>query len=515
MNINVIFSDGVGKVQVEGTIDAVSTPVFHNELVTINFDGIDRIDMDFAHVSYISSMALRELLMLKKRLGNKPLRIENVQPVVDEIFRVTGFDSFLEYTVLETTMDYNHMSFKEFLAHKVAHAPVKTIIASEDDAYNWLEIDECSQIIANDLEKLGAGRGSHVAICGANSINWVLTFYAIQKLGAIAVLVNSNLSASEIVKLSGIGDITAFCYGEIPAMQNEDEFLSEVQGEGSKITSVYDIRKNNSFKARLSEYAGVSGKFEAKVDMDSAAVIIFTSGSTGVPKGVLLSAYNILNAAFSNVHSLGLTQEDRACLILPLFHIFGLVAGLFANAIADATMLMPERIKAEDIIRVVSENQCTVFHSVPTMLFSILNNQNFEPRKMESLRSTILSGAPISESQMLMLLEKFPHNHFATSYGLSEMAPVTITDYEDSVKHITKTVGKPIPGVEVRIFNNEAEKICETGVSGEIQVYGYSLMTCYYKEDLDAQPIDEAGWLHTGDLGFFDEDGYLYFVGTD
>jgi len=512
MIVNLSISDRIAKVEVEGRIDVNSAPLFHEKMASIDVDQIDKVEIDLSGVGYVSSVGLRELIILKKKLGKKPLFIEKVNPLIDEIFRTTGFDSILDYTVFDPKTDYSHMSFKSFLEHKAKNGPDKEILCSEGISYNWKEIDKCSHIIANDLAKLGVGKGTHVAICGANSINWVLTFYAIQKLGAIAILANSSLSAPEIVKLSGIGDITVFCYGEILTMQDEKEFLSEITGEGSLITTVYDIRNNISFKERLPEYEDIRNKFEGRVGTDDAALMIFTSGSTGVPKGVLLSAYNVLNAACSNAKSIRLTKDDRACLILPLFHVFGMVAGLFANAVSDAAMVLPGKVKTAEIIRTIAENQCTVFHAVPTMLLSIINNQDFTPEKLATLRSTILSGAPISEAQMKMLQGLFPGNHFAASYGLSEMAPVSITDYEDSVGHITKTIGKPVPSVDIRIFDNSEGKVCQPGTTGEIQVRGYNLMTCYYKADMDTQSIDGDGWLHTGDLGYID-DGYLYFVG--
>lgn len=113
--------------------------------------------------------------------------------VIDMVFRTTGFDSMLDYTVVDSNTDYSHMSFKEFLAQKVKYGPDKTILSAGGESYNWKEIEESSQIIANDLEKLRIGKRTHAALCGANSINWVLTFYALQKLGAIVILLNSNL----------------------------------------------------------------------------------------------------------------------------------------------------------------------------------------------------------------------------------------------------------------------------------------------------------------------------------
>lgn len=507
------ISDKTAFVAVKGRIDTTTVGILREELKTIDYDSVDRLEMDFSDVLYISSAGLRELLSLKKRLDGKAYHIGGVNREVEEIFQITGFSSFLEYSVTDSEKDYRHLSFKEFLALKVQHEPEKIVLEAGDEKYTWQDIDRCAQIIAGDLSKLGVKKGSHVAICGMNSANWIMTFYAVQKLGAIALLVNFNLMAPEIVDLSHRGDMTHFCFGEMPQVRDEQAFLAGITGEGSMIQTVYDIRSSIRFMDRIGEYEGLVGRFEAKVEADDACVMIFTSGSTGSPKGVLLSAYNILNAACSNAASLYLTEKDRACLILPLFHIFGLVAGLFANAVADAEMIIPSSLKTDELIRVVAEKRCTVFHAVPTMFLAIVNNRSFDPAKFSSLRSTILSGASASEAQMRMLQEMFPNNHFAASYGLSEMAPVTITDYDDTLEHVTQTIGKPIPGIEIRIWDEEKKRACEPGKPGEIQIQGYNLMTCYYKTELIKQAIDEDGWLHTGDLGVFDRDGYIRFVG--
>ena len=294
---------------------------------------------------------------------------------------------------------------------------------------------------------------------------------------------------------------------------DEESFIKAVTADDSPIKTTYSIKNSIDFSQRLNEYDNLKGKYENKVEADYPCTMIFTSGSTGTPKGVLVSAYNILNAAKSNVETLRITKEDKACLILPLYHIFGLVAGLFANGIADSEMVIPENIKTANIIKVISENKCTIFHSVPTMILSIVNNKDFDKEKLSSLRSTILSGAPVSETQMLMLSEKFPNNHFSSSYGMSEMAPVSITDYEDTKEHISKTIGKPVKDIQIRIFDKEKNEVCPVGVSGEIQVQGYNLMTGYYNVDINDQSIDDEGWLHTGDLGYFDDEGYIHFVG--
>ena len=482
---------------------------------TVTPETVSKLILDFSDVEYISSVGLRELMILKKRLAGKPVVIRNARRTVEAALLTAGFYSFFDKETAEEACSTDgklplHVSFRDFLAEKVASGSDKTIIRANGGDYSWKDIDRGAQIIAEELRAQGVGKGTHVALCGANSINWVFCFYAIQKLGGIALLFNSNLTAPEVVALSKTSDATHFCYGEMPLMKEEKAFLSVVLEE-SPVTSVCDIRNNRRIETEKRKPPKAAA--EETIEADDPCVMIFTSGSTGTPKGVLLSAYSILNASASNVESLHITNDDKACLILPMFHIFGLVAGLGANAIADSLMIMPSSIRTANLIRTVYEERCTILHSVPTMFLSIVNNAEFDPEKMSSLRSTILSGAAATEAQVRMLQEKFPNNHFSSSYGLSEMAPVSITDYEDTVEHITKSIGKLIPDIEARIVDPEKKTVCEAGDTGEILLRGYNLMTCYYKAAPDLQAIDEEGWLHTGDLGSLDADGYLYFAG--
>lgn len=228
---------------------------------------------------------------------------------------------------------------------------------------------------------------------------------------------------------------------------------------------------------------------------------------------MLLSSYNILNAAAGNCVDQTLTPEDRTCLILPMFHIFGLVAGLFANMMANATIFLPPDIRTGTLLELISSEKCTVFHSVPTMLIALMNNKDFQPEKLASLRCTIISGSAATVAQIEAFRKAMPENHFLASYGLSEMAPVSITNYNDTAEHVLHTVGRPVKNIEIRILNRETGGECAAGQEGEILVQGFNLMVGYYKVPMENQSIDENGWLHTGDLGCLDEDGYLCLSG--
>ena len=241
--------------------------------------------------------------------------------------------------------------------------------------------------------------------------------------------------------------------------------------------------------------------------------MIFTSGSTGTPKVVLLSAYNLLNSANYCVANLLMNADDKMCAILPFFHIFGLTAALLASAISSSSMILPQSVKPDELLKVIDSERCTILHSVPTVLLRLVNAPGFSSKLVSSLRASYLSGAPVSSSQLAMLMEKFPNNHFMRRYGLSEMTPATATNYNDSMEHILNTVGKIVEGTEIMIADIGTGKKCSEGVTGEVLLKGVNMMCGYYKLPVEKQPFDAEGFLHTGDLGFLDEDCYLHFAG--
>ncbi|MBO4395338.1 MAG: AMP-binding protein [Eubacterium sp.] len=500
--------------EISGSIDTSTAPVLREKIAAIP-DFTPKVTMDFKDVEYLSSAGLRELLICRQRFDGDRMLLINVTPEIYDIFQTTGFHMMIPMEVTNDEVStYVHLSFKDFLKKKVETTPDSIAIADIGGSYTWSDVEIYSQIIANGLEAKGVKKGTHVAICGANSVNWVLTFFAIQKLGAMAQLLNFNMRASEIARVAEIGDITHLCYGQMPEMKDEEAYLAELKAAGSPLQEFISIRNDRQdIRERRGEYEAIKDKFGFTVREDDPCAMIFTSGSTGNPKGVLLSAYNVLNAAEINYKDQTLVDTDRTCLILPLFHIFGLVAGLFANAIAGSTIFIPRDLRTDTLIELIDREKCTIFHSVPTMLIAMMNNKGFSKEKLASIRCTIISGAAASEAQIKMFKDNLPNDHFLASYGLSEMAPVSITKYDDTEEHVLQTVGKPVENIQIRICNPETGAECPVGTSGEVQVQGFNLMTGYYKVALDMQSIDTEGWLHTGDLGFMDTDGYLHLSG--
>ena len=198
---------------ISGRIDSTNVQELNEVCDQIEFDKIERLVVDFSDVAYISSVVLRSLLVLRKKAGEGKFLVANVNSMVEEIFSTTGFSQILDYTSVEEDTSWGNMSFKAFLDYKQEHGVKTPILQLEDVSLTWQDIEIGSQIIAEDLSKLGVKRGSHVAIGGRNSLNWVLTFFAVQKLGAIAMLMNFNLTVDEIIRMSHSADITHLCYG--------------------------------------------------------------------------------------------------------------------------------------------------------------------------------------------------------------------------------------------------------------------------------------------------------------
>ena len=503
-------------IQIEGSLDTVTATDLHKEMSDLPIEDAKSVTLDLSKMHYISSAGLRELLILQKRFPQGKLCVQNANEVVLDIFEMTGFYDMFDLSGSRKGESHDHVSsLKEFLADKVAVDRERTIVDDSHTAWTWGELDAAADLIAEDLIGLGAKRGSHIAICGGNSLNWIATFFAIQKLGGLAILVNPLLGAEEICFLSHAGDIEFFCHGVGPWLMGDAAgYLKAVSDpEKSNIRVLYDITRPIDLQNRTTSMIARNFLDSIVVRSDDPCVMIFTSGSTGVPKGVLLSSYGMLTAAGCGDLVFTTREDDVMCLVLPLFHIFGLVASLLYSMMNNVKTVMPERIKPDAVLDTVEAKRCTFLFSVPTLLLGLASTPAYTPERTASLRHSVIGGAPISEQQMLYLQKQFPATSFFIVYGLSEMSPVSFTKGTDSIEQLTKTVGAPNSNIMVRIENVETKEECPAGEVGEILVRGVFLMSGYYKTPIEKQDFDSKGWFHTGDLGYFDSDGYIHFAG--
>ena len=269
------------KIFVAGKLNALTSFKFRRETEKISQG--TKIIFDFREMIYISSAGLREILICRKKFPD--MRIENMSREVHMLFLMTGFDEFIPVLLVADNAPKNFfaedapdVSFKKFLRDKAVYLGEEIALVFAGEEYTWQDIEHGSKVIANELHKSGLRQGGRVGICGAKSINFLLAFFAAQKLGAVAVLLDCKLDAKKIAAQVAAAGVTHFCYGEIFAAANEKIFLYELQKySGGKIQTFYSVRDDLNFKNRP---AGKS-KFHPYIRDDDPAVMIFPSGTRG------------------------------------------------------------------------------------------------------------------------------------------------------------------------------------------------------------------------------------------
>jgi fatty-acyl-CoA synthase len=498
-------------ISVTGRIDTTTASDFEEVIRSIP-ETAKSVTFDFNCLDYVSSAGLRTLLMCKKKMsGDKTMKLVGVNSIVKEILDSTGFTRTLGVVELKAEKNNTEIPFREFLKEKISSEGNKEVFLFAGKHITWSEIGRNSAVIAEKLVGQGVKKRTHVGICGMNSANWIYTFFAVQELGAIAVLMNFNLKPSEMTALSKIGSITHLCYGDIPGMMQDPDYMKKVMENPETLTKSYcDIGSHVDFGPEYREDLHIPEEY---IEADDPAVIFFSSGTTSQPKAIILSGYNVFNDSHIINIAVPMTRNDKVCIALPLFHIFGFMSSFMNCATAGVLICIPQSMRSEDILKMLSSEHCTIMHSVPTLLLAIAANPNFGLYDVSSLRVSFIAGAAIAPSQLKFLKEKFPKNNFGIAYGMSEIAPATITRLPDTDEHIYHTIGEPVPGVSVKIQNCETGAECKVNESGEILLKSPNQMVGYYNLDIDKQPTDQDGWLHTGDLGFVAEDGYIHQTG--
>jgi len=496
---------------VTGTVNTTTAAELNRELLALDYSDLD-LTVDFSALDYITSAGLRALLIARKKLTDDRMRITHANAPVKEVFRTTGFDSLIRIEDEKAVSESFRLSLATLLRKRSLEQPDSPAYIYRDRTYTWRDIDRMSHVIADDLARIGVVKGTHVGICAPNSINWVITLYAVQKLGGIAVLINPSLRPKEVCMMTAIGEVSHLCYAEIPGVTTFEAYESACMA-GGFVHHMYDISDSVDFGGRIDEYEKIRDAYCVLYHADDAAAIIFSSGSTGTPKAILASAYNLTSSLEPLITEMQVVPGDINLAFLPMFHVFGFGMAISAGLMAGYCSVIPAGKSAKGLIDLIDRYQCTVFNTVPTMMLAMTQAENFSPEKLRSLRLSVFGGSATTEEQMKMFRSLLPDTHFGNIYGMSENAVLSITKYEDSIEHITRTVGMPVSGLELILRDPAAGAVQAPGQPGEVCIRSDTMVICYYKLPIEKQPVDDEGWLATGDLGVMDPDGYLRLVG--
>jgi fatty-acyl-CoA synthase len=390
--------------------------------------------------------------------------------------------------------------------------------------------------VAKSLLALNITKGDHVSIWSTNIPEWPILMFALAKIGAVLVTVNTNYKSHELEYLLKQSDSKAIFlidkfktseyYNWLKKVLDDATWLGNGKVESKKIPMLKNVilfddvanEQALSYKDFREMGKDISDaeldEIKKTLSEDDVINMQYTSGTTGFPKGVMLTHHNIANNGYLIGKQMKLTEKDRMCIPVPFFHCFGCVLGILAAVTHGTTMLPLVTFDAEGVLKLVSNEKCTVLHGVPTMFIAELGVEGRDRYDTTSLRTGIMAGSPCPVEVMNKVIKDMHCSQITIAYGLTENSPViTMTSVDDDVEHRTTTVGRVLPPMEMRIVNLETELDCKPGEQGEVLMAGECVMMGYYKMEKENEVAIRNGWLHSGDLGVVDEDGYLKITG--
>jgi fatty-acyl-CoA synthase len=412
------------------------------------------------------------------------------------------------------------------------------VAVKQDIRFTYAEFNQVVNRAAKALLKLGIEKGDRVAIWSTNNYEWITAQYATAKIGALLVNINPAYRIHELEYVLRESRSKVLMLIESFKSSNYVQMFNEVCPEAKycrpgQLDSWRFPHLRDVVFIGTSEYPGmftrrsfvelgdelpddVLAERRAELDLDDDINIQYTSGTTGFPKGVTLTHNNILNNAATVAETMGLTEQDRLCIPVPFYHCFGMVLGNLAAMTAGATVVIPgPSFDETDTLETVQNEKCTALHGVPTMFIAELDHEEFDRFNLSTLRTGIMAGAPCPIEVMKKVIQRMHIREILIGYGQTEASPVTnMTRPNDPLERRVATVGRVMPWQEQKVINPKTGRTLPCGEAGEICFRGYHVMARYDNNpEATSEAIDALGWLHSGDIGIMDEQGYLTITG--
>ena len=416
------------------------------------------------------------------------------------------------------------------------------VVVHQGRRYSYRQLQQASRQLASALLKLGLTPGDRVGIWSHNNAEWVLMQLATAMTGLVLVNINPAYRTAEVeYALNKVG-----CQALVvmPRFKTSDYLgmLRELAPEWAHAKPVEPLQSATLPHLKHAIWIDVAGEgaeepgFQRFSDLmqtgdaadprlaqtarllhnTDAINIQFTSGTTGFPKGATLTHRNILNNGFFIGEAMRLTEADRLCIPVPLYHCFGMVLGNLAVLTHGGCIVYPnDAFEPLSVLQTVQAEKCTGLHGVPTMFIAELDHPRFAEFDLSTLRTGIMAGSPCPIEVMKRVQRDMHMDEVTIAYGMTETSPVSCQSSTDTpLDKRVATVGLVQPHLEVKIIDPESGALVPRGATGELCTKGYSVMQGYWDDPArTAEAIDAEGFMHTGDLATMDDEGYVNIVG--
>jgi fatty-acyl-CoA synthase len=417
--------------------------------------------------------------------------------------------------------------------------PQREVLVSrhQGQRLTYAQLDHQANCLASALIRAGLAPGDRAGIWAHNCAEWLLMQIATAKAGIVLVNINPAYRVTELeYALNNVGcrmlvTMTAYKTSDYLGLVRElaPELATARPGQlqaarAPLLQTVVQLGMGNEPGmlrfADLMASGSADDPAVAKVGAGLKATdpinIQFTSGTTGFPKGATLTHRNILNNGFFIGEAMQLTEHDRLCVPVPLYHCFGMVLGNLACITHGATIVYPnDGFDPLTVLETVQAERCTALHGVPTMFIAELAHPRFAEFDLSSLRTGIMAGSPCPTEVMKQVVERMHMNEVTIAYGMTETSPVSCqSSTQTPLDRRVSTVGLVQPHLEIKVIDPVTGASVPRGVTGEFCTKGYSVMHGYWGDEAKTrEAIDTDGWMHTGDLATMDAEGYVNIVG--
>lgn len=435
-------------------------------------------------------------------------------------------------------MELLNKTMGEWVEYWAENTPDKEylVYSDRDLRFTWKEFNERVNAAALGFLAIGIKKGDHVGIWAQNVPEWLTYMYACAKIGAVYVTVNTNSKQHELEYQCKDSDMHTICITDGTWDTNYVDMIYDMLPElktcerGHLCNKKFPEMKNvvyigqekhrgmyNSAELLLlgsTMNPAIIKEAEKDIDVHDVIIMQYTSGTTGFPKGVMLSHHGLTNNGYLTGEHMGFSSDDKLCCCVPLFHCFGVTLATMNCLTHGCTEVMVERFDPLVVLASIHKERCTSVYGVPTMFIAELNHPMFKMFDMSSLRVGIMAGA-LCPVELMKKVEKEMYMKVTSVYGLTEASPgMTHTRWTDPFDVRTLTVGRDFEFTENVIKDPETGEILGANQIGEPCSRGYNVMKGYYNNpEATKEAIDKDGFLHSGDLGFRDENGNYHITG--